>query len=77
MKYYVVVYDRARAHLDELRAFTSRHDALRERFRWERLRPEAEVVVLAAPSEDALRRTHGRYFSTIGELLGRAEAFAE
>jgi hypothetical protein len=74
--YYVVVYDRARAHLEGLEPFASRHDALRERFRWERLRPEAEVVVLAARSEAALRRTHGRYFSSIDELLGRAEAVA-
>ncbi|HUI43564.1 MAG TPA: hypothetical protein VL523_16505 [Terriglobia bacterium] len=31
---------------------------------------EHEVVILDAPNEEALRRTHGRYFKTLAELVG-------
>ena len=44
-------------------------EALAERFRQERLHPDAEVVVLAAYSEAALHRTHGRYFNSVEDLL--------
>jgi hypothetical protein len=33
--------------------------------------PEVEVVVLAAPSFAALRRTHARYFKTVSELTAQ------
>jgi len=34
-------------------------------------RPEVEVVLLMAESEEQLRRTHGRYFMTIREMAQR------
>jgi hypothetical protein len=77
MKYYVVVYDRDAGRLEQLARFTTPADALRARFRLERSRPDAEIVVLAARSDNALRRTHGRYFSSPGQLLREAEAVAE
>jgi hypothetical protein len=37
-----------------------------------RLEPHIEVVLLSAPSEDVLRRTHARYFKTVRELIESA-----
>jgi len=34
-----------------------------------------EVVLLEAASEDALHRTHGRYFANVDELLELAASF--
>jgi hypothetical protein len=59
------------------REFDDRSAALKARFRaeregvWEgeRLPTDVEIVVLGAESAEALRRTHGRYFFTVGELL--------
>jgi hypothetical protein len=76
MKYYVVVYDRDAGRLEKLAKYATPADALTARVQWERRRPEAEVVVLAARSDHALRRTHGRYFSSPGQLLREAEAIA-
>lgn len=33
--------------------------------------PDLEVVLLGAESEEALRRTHARYFAEVAELAGR------
>jgi hypothetical protein len=37
--------------------------------RQEREDPNIEVIVLGAESLEALHRTHGRYFKTLGQLL--------
>jgi hypothetical protein len=37
-----------------------------------RLEPHIEVVLLRAPSEDVIRRTHARYFKTGRELVESA-----
>jgi len=76
VKYFVIVYDRGAGRLLRLEPFEGREAALEERFRQERLQPDAEVVLLAARSEDALRRTHGRYFTSVDELLRQAETAA-
>jgi hypothetical protein len=33
--------------------------------------PQIEIVNLVAESEEALRRTHGRYFFSLAELVDR------
>ena len=76
MTYFVVVYERVRGSLEEVSPFPSSADALKERFRMEQTRPDAEIVVLAAQSEKDLRRTHSRYFSSVDELLRKAESVA-
>jgi hypothetical protein len=74
MKFFLVIYDRDAGRLRQLRAFDEPQDALRERFLAERAEPDAEIVVLSARSEDALRRTHARYFAgSVGELLPKAQ----
>jgi hypothetical protein len=36
--------------------------------------PDVEVVLLAAPSREALMRTHARYFKSVSELAAALEA---
>lgn len=76
MQYFVIVFDPKRSRLESLTAYGEPGDALRERFRAERLQPDAEVVVLAAQSEGALHRTHGRYFTSAEQLLRGADFVA-
>lgn len=73
MRYFLLVYDQRAGRLLELVEFgpEERAEALRRRFEREELElgsPSIEVVVLGAASQDALRRTHGRYFHTAAEL---------
>ena len=74
MRYFLVVYNRRLGTLELLQAYDSHTAALDERFRIERAADESgdiEVVVLGAADEEALRRTHNRYFvKSIGELVG-------
>jgi hypothetical protein len=72
---FLIQYDRRKGTLVEFRKFEE----------WERQRAqdtrlelelalnergvEDEVVILDAPSEEALRRTHGRYFNNLAELV--------
>jgi hypothetical protein len=78
MSYFLVVYDRRSGALDVTEYGEHDHErAMRDRLSRElaeRGRPELEVVVLGAPSLDALKRTHSRYFSSVGELAQRALA---
>ena len=39
-----------------------------------REKSQHEVVILEAPSEEALRHTHGRYFKDLPELVKELEA---
>jgi hypothetical protein len=69
---YLLVYDKARGKLLVEQEFSDRAAALAERFRLERQyldRQDIEIVVLGAESAEAIRRTHGRYFRTAGELI--------
>jgi hypothetical protein len=75
MRHFLLVYDRSRAALLEKRAFDDRDAAFHARFEAERAHrsdPSIEVVVLSADSEEALLRTHARYFQTIAEMAGVA-----
>jgi len=72
---FLIEYDRPRGSIVRLRKFD---DAFRGNAEDARLKLELdlkrqgidhEVVVLDAPSEEALRHTHGRYFESVAELL--------
>ena len=72
MSYYLVVYDRSTGAVEvEEFADEQRDLALQRRFAHEREHrghPQMEIVVLGAESQEALERTHGRYFKTVQEL---------
>jgi hypothetical protein len=69
---YLIVFDRSMGRILRQVSFTDSLRALRARFATEREytdRPDVEVVVLNADSEDALRRTHRRYFESVEEIM--------
>ncbi|UUX94920.1 hypothetical protein [Aquabacterium sp. J223] len=70
--YFLVEYDRAAGRLDALRPFLDQVQAQEERLATELRHLQAgtdvEVVLLDAPDETALRRTHLRYFVPLPEL---------
>ena len=72
---FLIEYDRPRGSIVQLRRYddTSRKIAEDARLKLEldlnRQGLEHEVVLLDAPSEEALRRTHGRYFENVEELV--------
>lgn len=73
MRYFLLVYDQGAGRLLEMVEFgpEERAEALRRRFARETKElgnSSIEVVVLGAQSQEALRRTHGRYFQTAAEL---------
>jgi hypothetical protein len=71
MKHFLLVFDRSEGRLLSLVEHAKRADALQARFDTEkqhRQDPSIEVVVLTAASEDALRRTHARYFEDVREM---------
>ncbi|MGA2476438.1 MAG: hypothetical protein ABSF73_07435 [Terriglobia bacterium] len=71
---FLIEYDRPRGSIVQLREFddASRAVAEDERLKLElglkRQGIEHEVVLLDAPSKEALRRTHSRYFESVVEL---------
>jgi hypothetical protein len=68
---YLLIYDRRAGNIVRHRQYDDGQVALDARFEAEREfrgQPDIEVVVLGADSWDALKRTHGRYFYTVGEL---------
>lgn len=73
-KHFVLIYDRATGHLEiEEYGPDKRVEALQRRFALERslaTSPTTEIVVLAASSVEALKRTHSRYFRSERELAG-------
>lgn len=78
---YLIEYDRSRGSLN----LTSFYDTQRRRAEDARLRLELrlnrlgiqrEVVLLEAPSEEALRITHRRYFENLSELTESSAASA-
>lgn len=72
---FLIEYDRNRGEIVTFRAFddTERQNAEDARLDMElklnQLRTEHEVVILEAATEEALRRTHRRYFENLSELV--------
>jgi hypothetical protein len=72
---FLIVYNRSRGRIDTFRAFDAikRQEAEDSRLELElelnRRGDEREVVLLEAASEEALRRTHRRYFEDLNELV--------
>lgn len=71
---FLIEYDRDSAQIVTFRSFDDSEKNVAERARLElelelnRRGIEREVVILEAASEDAVRRTHRRYFETLEEL---------
>jgi hypothetical protein len=71
---FLIEYDRLSGHIVSMRSFRSelRHDAERERLKLELQllsRGEIrEIVLLEAASEEAVRKTHRRYFEDVATL---------
>lgn len=78
MAHFLIVYDRNAGELVQQTRFETSAEAMQARFSAEgefRGRSEIEVVTLVAESEEALRRTHARYFlglAALGERMSRA-----
>jgi hypothetical protein len=75
MKQFLLVFDRLEARLLSCRSYDERAAALRARFAAERMHadnPNVEVVVLGAESDEALKRTHARYFIGTESLYRRS-----
>jgi hypothetical protein len=72
---FLIEYDRPTGTLVQFRKFddAERQAALDTRFELElklnRKSIQHEVVILEAPSEEAVRHTHGRYFKDVAELV--------
>ena len=79
---FLIEYDRSRGLIIQKRQYddASREIAEKERLSLElhlnRQGVEHEVVLLDAPSEEALRRTHGRYFESVAELVSSPQVQA-
>jgi hypothetical protein len=72
--YFLLVYDRDAGRLIRMQRFDADAEALQARFDAEdefRGRSEVEIVSLTAGSEQDLRRTHGRYFLDLAQLVDR------
>jgi hypothetical protein len=75
MMIFQIEYDRNRGELVTLRPFDDSERQTAEDARLElelelnRLGTEHEVVILEAATEEALRRTHRRYFENLSELV--------
>jgi hypothetical protein len=72
---FLIEYDRPRGSIVQLREFDDASRAVAEDARLKleldlkRQGVEHEVVLLDAPSEEALRHTHSRYFESVVELV--------
>ncbi|WP_027007789.1 hypothetical protein [Conexibacter woesei] len=74
MAHFLLIYDRDTGRLVRQERYGSSAEAMQARFAAEREfagQEQVEVVALTAESEEALRRTHGRYFLTLAELADR------
>ncbi len=73
---FLIEYDRSLGEIVTLRTFDDSERRVAEDARLEteikldRLGIKHEVALLDAATEDALRRTHRRYFENLGELVG-------
>ena len=72
---FLIEYDRPRGTIVQMREFDPASRKLAEDARLElelelnRKGVDHEIVILDAPSEEALRRTHSRYFESVAELV--------
>lgn len=72
---FLIEYDRPTGTLVQFRKFDESERQIAQDTRLDleldlnRRGVEHEVVILDAPSEEALRHTHGRYFKTLAELV--------
>jgi hypothetical protein len=72
---FLIEYDRPRGSIVQLRrlddAFRGNPEEVRLKLELDLKRQgiDHEVVVLDAPSEEALRHTHSRYFESVAELV--------
>jgi len=76
MPQFLIIYNEQTGDVD-VTSYTDdeRAAARARRFELERahrLEPHIEVVLLSAPSEDVVRRTHARYFKSVRELVESA-----
>jgi hypothetical protein len=75
MMIFLIEYDRPRGEIVTFKTFdaSERRNAEDSRLELElelnRLGTEREIVILEAASEEALRRTHRRYFESLAELV--------
>jgi hypothetical protein len=73
---FLIEYDRTRGLLASLTSFDSAERKIAEDARLaleiarNRSQRASEIVLLEAPTEEALRRTHRRYFEGVSELAG-------
>ena len=78
---YLIEYDRPRGTIVQLREFDPASRQVAEDARLElelelnRKGVEHEVVILDAPSMEALRHTHSRYFESVADLMRRSPQF--
>jgi len=76
MNNYLLVYDRRSGALtvEEFAGPSGRAPALKARLQMERQpgHEDTEVVVIAADSQDDLKRTHARYFGSVATLARSA-----
>ena len=72
---FLIEYDRGKGEIITFRSFADSERQAAENSRLDlelelnRREQEREVVLLQASSEDALRRTHRRYFENLSELV--------
>jgi hypothetical protein len=72
---FLIEYDRTRGEIVTFRTFDDSERQIAEDSRLDlelelnRLGTEHEVVILEAATEEALRRTHRRYFENLSELV--------
>jgi hypothetical protein len=72
---FLIEYDRQRGQIVTFRTFDDSERRVAENARLElelelnRVGTEREVVLLEAATEEALRRTHRRYFEDLSELV--------
>ena len=77
---FLIEYDRPEGRIVTFKTFTDSERSLAESTRLEielelnRKRIDHEVVILQAGSEEALRRTHRRYFEDAHQMLKSANA---
>jgi hypothetical protein len=81
MHQFLIVYERAAGRIVRLQEFdeAERDDALAQMFRYEREHlgnPDIEIALLGAESLDVIKRTHGRYFKSLEEVISDIQALS-
>jgi hypothetical protein len=79
LKYFLLIYERPTGRILEQRTYAEDEQVQAQKERLarelqERERPDIEVVLLGAESLEALKKTHGRYFKTMKELLAELKS---